>query len=207
AGAAPDLLFDPVSGRWSAVPEDPLPGTVGRQVLPLDGGDAVLVAVPQDGSSPFRPWRLARWSAVTGTWNRLPDPGTVESSPAWFVASGLVVNPSSEVVEVDGDRRATGGILDPATLTWSDVPPFEPAPDQQPSTAGAGRVVVQGGVLDVRDGRWTRLPARPGGFVVQTGDAVTPGGVLALFGGVRSEGDGAWTRDALSADLWLLRLP
>lgn len=207
AGGTPDLLFDPQSRRWSTVPEDPLPGTEGRTVLPLDDGDAVLVAVPQDGTSPFRPWRLARWSATTGTWSRVPASGTVASSPSWFVSAGLVVNPSSEVVEVDGARRETGGILDPATRTWSDVPPFAPRPGQQPSASGAGRIVVQGGVLDVPARRWTPLPDRPGALVAQSGEAVTPGGVLALFGGVRSEGDGAWTKDAMTADLWLLRLP
>ena len=206
-GTPADHVYDTATRTWTALPQDPLPGVSGRTVLAVPGGAVRVAEAPADGK-PYGTWLLARWDAAANAWTRWPDPRIAASSPLWFSTGGRVVNPSGETVDAGPlGLRPTGGIIDPATGASVPVPPFAPEPGVQPSAAGAGRVVALGGVLDVAARRWSDLPHRPGDRVEQAGAGVTPGGVLVEFGGVRAEGDGAWTKAALSDELWVLGLP
>ncbi len=113
-GRPADLLFDPGSGAWERLPDDPLPEVYDRFAVAV-GDDLVLAGSPSaaldDGGVPDTKL-LARLDLATGTWTRLPDaPGP--GYQLWAAGDRLLLN---------GHYRPVW-LLDPATGRWTAGPP------------------------------------------------------------------------------------
>jgi hypothetical protein len=70
-----DVAFDPASGEWTEVPDDPLPPSSGR-TMAWSGRELVLFAhelVPQPGSREPSVVIAAAFDSDRRTWRRLPD--------------------------------------------------------------------------------------------------------------------------------------
>lgn len=188
---SPDLLFDPSTGEWTELPPDPLVPSFDRAMVWTDGELLLLgiEVVPNPGSEGPALYRAAALDVGNGTWRRLPDSGVTGYDPVWFWAAGKVVNPTlgtSDGGEVNGWGRPYphGGMLDPATGEWSDLPPMpEPGSYRGPSVGGGGHVVSSGGaVLDLAAETWSPLPAPPDA-ADEGAAAVWAGDGLLVWGG------------------------
>lgn len=190
-GVTPDSLFDPSTGEWSVLPPDPLIPSFDRSIV-WTGTELVLVGmeVLPPGEASYR-YRAAVLDVAGKTWRRLPDTGIVGSNPVWFWSAGRVVNPTIGQVgdngSVEGTGQPFGGILDPSTGDWSELPPApkHPVPYGGP-TVGGGRYVVteQGAILDLASGSWEALPGPPVAADEQA-VAVWAGDRLIVWGGYR----------------------
>jgi hypothetical protein len=188
-GAFPDLLYDPSTRTWRELPPDPLVPSFDRSMVWT--GDEVLLFAIEDARQPegsFYLYRAAALDIASGTWRRLPDSGIAGYSPTWFWSAGRAVNPTiGRVGDEDemGAGHPYGGMLDPTTGSWSDLP--RPPNDLReyggPSVGESGHVVSwQGAILDVAAGTWSALPPLPvaadeGAAVVWAGDR------LVVWGG------------------------
>ncbi len=211
-GGSVDLLFDPRSSTWTELPDDPLPLTYDRFVVPV-GGSLVLAGSPSDAMPPgtgpedvlvrFDRTLAARFDLDRGEWVTLPDaPGL-----------GTRLLPSDRGPLLDGyDRGSTGWLLEPGSWTWSELP--GPAPehglngviDREQAVydlplgidwlSEAAPVRVYDSAEDVL----RAVPPPPRGESVY-GDAATASGRdLFVFGGQRYSDDG--TRMGGGAWLW-----
>lgn len=128
-GERPDAHFDPRTSTWSELPDDPLPGTFDRYVVPV--GDQQLVLAASSAAALERGQDagklVARFDLDAGRWTRLPDaPG-----------EGYQLLPSDRGPLLNGHFiGAPGWLLDPDTWTWSELP------------EGAGEGHDLNGVLD-----------------------------------------------------------
>ncbi len=167
-GVSPDFVFDPSEGTWRELPLDPLVPSFDRTMV-WTGTELVLLAiehVPQPGSDGPAVYRAAALDPGRDTWRRLPDSEIVGYDPVWFWSAGRIVNPTfgmSDGGEVNGYGRSYphGGMLDPVTGTWSDLPPIPSGLGAYcaSSVAGSGFVACPGvAVLDVGNGTWSPLP-------------------------------------------------
>jgi len=191
--ASPDLLFDPAEGGWRELPPDPVAPSYDRTMV-WTGAELLLLAledVENPGSEGPSLYQAAVLDVAAGTWRRLPDSEISGYDPVWFWSTGRAVNPtigSSDGGDVNGWGRSYehGGILDPRTGLWSELPP--PPTDlgsyHGPSVGGGGHVVSsQGAILDVAASTWSPLPAPPG--AADEGAAVVwAGDRLVVWGGV-----------------------
>jgi hypothetical protein len=189
-GFTPDLLFDPSTGRWHELPPDPLIPSFDRSMV-WTGTELVLIGIEDVGRAPgYKPYvyRAAALDIATETWRRFPDSGIVGSTPDWFWSAGRVVNPTiGRVGNADPLRHPNGGMLDPATETWSDLPKALIGRHWYggPSVGGDRYVVTeQGAILDVATGTWEPLPAPPIAADEQA-LAVWAGDRLIVWGGYR----------------------
>jgi hypothetical protein len=146
--------------------------------------------------------RVATFDIATWTWRRLPDSGT-HGNPTWFRSAGRVVNPEIGHIGDNGPIEGTGppygGIFDPSTGEWSELPPSPPlrwlVPYGGPSVGGDRYVVTeQGAILDVVSGTWEPLPAPPVAAHEQA-VAVWAGDRLIVWGGYR------WNRSFEEAEM------
>jgi hypothetical protein len=118
------------------------------------------------------------------------------------------VNPTIGHVGDNGDVTGSGlpygGIFDPTTDTWSELPrPPENLHEYGGPSVGGGDHVVswQGAILDVAAGTWSNLPPTPvpaddGAAVVWAGDR------LVVWGGFAWKGDPF--QDPLNAEATML---
>lgn len=198
-GERRDHVFDPDSGRWRLLPDDPLPRGYDRFIV-ADGGRLVLAASPMVGpESEGGAKMVAIHSPRTGRWTRWPDaPGG--GWQVWRDGDRLWLNP-----HVGGGG---GGVLDLGSRTWGDYPAGPETPDWDGDTAGlladgGLQIAYPGWVLDVRDGDrdWVRVAEPGAGIFDQTYAAA--GSRLLAAGGQR------WRRDEgeLVADLWVWTPP
>lgn len=211
-GAEPDLVFDPRTGRWSELPDDPLPPSFDRSMA-WAGGLLVLFGkeiVSNPGSEEPALALAAALDLETGRWRRLPDSETLDAYAGqvrWFEVGGRLINPAPGYLdggEVNGWDRPYphGGVLDPRTGEWSDLP-ARPEAALDDTAYGAGLVAgeaahyydYRGFVLDAEANDWIRIPALPESDDV-SGRTVAPAGrSLLVFGGTR------WRRDTTRAEL------
>ena len=196
-GPGPDLVYEPATGAWAALPGDPLSPSFDRSLVALDGRLVLLgiAAVPDPGvEPPF--YRAAVHDLATGEWRRLPDAEVVGGEPTWYAASGLVVNPAlgsadGGAVNAWGRAFPFGGMLDVVGEAWLPLP-GGPAGDGPliGLAAAADTFVVnrQGWVLDVERLAWQQLEPLPG--APSAGAAVVGAGDrIVLFGGSRFGGN------------------
>jgi hypothetical protein len=169
-GVRGDLLYDTASDSWSELPLDPLAETFDRGMV-WAGDEIVLLGIPNVPNPGVEP-SIYRAAALNRDleWRRLPDPEVVGHNPVWHFAGDVVVNAST--VELDGgetnnyDRSyPTGGIFDPATERWSDLPnppehDYQAFRDHVTSIYVGGEQMVTDGngwALDVPTGEWMAL--------------------------------------------------
>lgn len=189
--AAIDEVYDPATGRWARLPDDPLGPSYDRAAAWVDGklllGAKELVASP--GSEKPAVVRLAEFDLATSTWRRLPDSDVIGSGPA--TVGGLVVWPdqgSGDGGEVNnwGRDYPMGGIFDPATGEWAELPETEAGEGLLYSRPGASvtgdLLLASGHLLDPAARAWTRLTPPPAGNLEGQTVVAGPDGLL-VFGG------------------------
>lgn len=214
-GETADHLFDPATGEWSELPADPLSQTFDR-VMVWSGTELILFAhelVPQPGSDGPSLSLVAALDLGTGDWRELPDTGSLGGGGV--LVEGRIVDPRlgwADGGDVNnwGREYPYGGILDPDSGEWSELPN---APDGQDEfSAGlytddqAYYLADRGWVLDLEAGEWDRIGVRPGssddpdGPVTQGVSIAAVGASLFVYGGVRwddwEDSDSEWLDEA-----------
>jgi hypothetical protein len=191
---AVDAALDLGTDRWKQLPDDPLGPSFDRGSAWL--GDRLLLTakdlVPNPGSERPTLTRLAVLDRSLTRWTGLPDSAIIGGSPT--PVAGRVVFP--ETGSADGGQVGNwgrpypyGGIVDPATMTWTPLP--------EPPTAKSGlagylgsvgdRTLVGGHLLSPVTSEWTQLPRAPWPDD-RTGQAVltSPDSIFA-WGGATTE--------------------
>ena len=205
-----DVVYDPSTGVWTALPPDPVRPSFDRFLHETDTGVVLLTQdlVPNAGTKP-PVTRAARLDPETLTWSPLPDGEVVGSYGFWPVGDQLV-NVSAMTAdggETNGWGRdySFGGIFD-VVDGWAALPESVPVvgyDDQFGPVAGSGGgvVVAEGLAFSPASGHWERVPtvARDGagaevelpqtaaGSAVLVGDG---GPVVFVWGGVSWGDDG-----------------
>ena len=206
-GVQADLVYDPAGRAWRELPADPLVESFDRHMV-WTGSEVVMTGienVPQPGSAGPALYRAASLDLTSNEWARFPDSPVTGYAPIWFWAGERVVNGALGVAdggEVGGWERPYpyGGILDPATGTWSALPdpPEEAGPYPGLSLANEDSVIAGNGwILHVPTGTWTPL-SRPPVKVDEGEAAVWAGDRIVVWGGAQWDGIEA----TLVADGW-----
>lgn len=164
---AVDAVLDPGTDRWRQLPDDPLGPSFDRSAARL--GDGLLLTAKDLVADPgaVRPslTRLAVLDRTLTRWTTLPDSAIIGGSPT--PVADRVVFP--ETGSADGGEIGNwgrpypfGGILDPATGTWTPLPepPETRTGVDRPGTVG-DRTLVGGHLLDPVTLAWTPLPRAP----------------------------------------------
>jgi hypothetical protein len=176
---------------WRPLPPNPLPRTH-PQSMAWTGRELVLFGSADIGPDGDQP-PLARAAALRlggRRWRRLPDSQTVLFGPYWVRAGSRLINPA--LGQGDGEYRfgrPHGGVLDPKTGEWSDLPN---PPEAGPFEFGIGVLTpsrgtyffANGWVLDSASGRWFEVPRLGSDRVLVDGRAIAGvGRKLLVFGG------------------------
>jgi hypothetical protein len=180
-----------------------------------DTGDVVLLALDLVDDPGVRPtfYRAAVWHPADGSWRELPPSKIVGSDPSWRWSGGWVVNATRQLVdggEVNnyGHAYPTGGMLEPATGEWTDLPSWsedEPGPGPWLSAAGDDVVVSGQWALRVTSRTWTRVPDEARMPTQDFANAAV-GDRIVVFGGARF-GDDVEPNGELLDDTWVWHLP
>lgn len=205
-GAVADQVYDPETGEFSALPEDPLGPSFNRSAVWT--GDQLLLSahdlVDNPGSEEPSLMRLAALDADLATWHEIGTSQILGVGSAGVSASGRVVWTalgSADGGEINNWGRfyPFGGIFDPGTDTWTDLP-TPPAEGPLPGEAmvAAGRVEVGGQLLDPVALTWAKVPALPTPNTAGAAMIGGPSGVLVWGGG---------DYDTPTADGYLLWVP
>ena len=208
-GVRPDRVYDPAADRWSVLPDDPIGPAYDRNITATSHGLVLtakeLVDNPGGGD---RPSLVLAAVLEDGTWRRLPDSDQL-GGWRWAWTGARLVDPTLGGSDGGGDGAGdygrwfpNGGILDPATGTWSRLPnaPKERTGGWPVETLGGPAIAAEGWLFDERDESWTRVPS-PSDAPEQPGPAVWVGDRLVVVGGVHEDrGD---TVDALSPRVWI----
>jgi hypothetical protein len=190
---APGYLLARDRRSWRPLPKAPLLPT-SAQSMAWSGRELVLFRSAYVGREGLRP-PLARAAALrlqSGRWRKLPDSTTVLFDHYWIRVGSRLIDPALG----DGGEdyrwgRPLGGILEPATGVWSDLPD-PPAPG--PFEAGIGVLTPTAGeyfsehgwVLDTSNDTWIRIPRLGGPRDPVNGRTLASAGrKLLLFGGAR----------------------
>ncbi|WP_250031351.1 hypothetical protein [Paractinoplanes maris] len=196
AGSAPHYLFEPRTGAWTALPEDPLGDAFDRH-LAWSGRELLLFdheRVPNPNSGKPSLTRAAALDLGTRAWRRLPDLPMLSTGP-WLPVGGTLVNPllgGEDGGQVGGWGRTYpyGGQFDPATGAWSPLPDL-PGDKIAGGGARAGDAALYPGlsdvVLDAATGRWQQVPAMPGSRT-HGSTVLAAGARMVVFGGAVREG-------------------
>ncbi|WP_183094707.1 hypothetical protein [Nocardioides stalactiti] len=216
-GIRPDRVYEPATGAWSTLPEDPFKPAFDRLLtwtpeglfltakeIEPDGGPAdpglVLVAVLPDGADE---WRTLPVADQIGAW-RMTWTGTHLVDPSLGGADGGEVNNYGRVLPY-------GGRIDPVTGEWSPLPsPPEESTGGWPVEALRAPVLaVEGWLYDDAAGTWTRLP-EPEDAPPDPGPAKWVGDVLVVLGGadwdVPDDPEDWSPENVWSTDAWAYRL-
>lgn len=186
---AHDELLDPATGEWTRLPADPLEPAYERTMVRV-GDRALLFAkdVPPESGAKAPVFRLAELDLATGKWRRLPDSEVVGT--AGRAVGDLVVFP--ELGSYDGGEVGNwgrdypaGGIYDPATGVWSQLPDRAKSDDglsYARATPAGALLLTDSGLLDPVGRSWITVPEPPGGNLLGQTVVVAPDGLL-VFGG------------------------
>ena len=197
AGGSSLFLLDPTQGTVEELEPAPLPpmsdvddativdGRIlltGREIVVGDEGPHLLIGAIFDPDA---------------GWRRIPDSEVLGNGPM-IEAGGLVVDPSSggaDGGEVERWDRPYpyGGVFDPGTERWSELPPdrppmawtagYLPSPSKDARSTGREVLTADGLLLDPRAGTWRAVPAPPG-VAERSGAAVTwAGDRIFVWGG------------------------
>ena len=212
AGEVADLVFDPKRSTWTDLPDDPLPRTFDRFIVP-SGGHLVLtgssIAALEAGEDSTK--LAARFDPDTGGWIRLPNaPG-----------QGYQLLPTDRGPLLNGHFiDSPGWILDPQTWTWSALPErasehtdlsgvlnrdraIYDIPNSVGQMASTNRLLV----YDSRTDAFVTVPAPPGREDVYDDSSTALGRDLFVYGGQRWTGDGLDGDGELVGDAWLWTAP
>jgi hypothetical protein len=210
-GEVADLVFDPKSSVWRELPDDPLPRTFDRFLVPvgnqlvLSGSSSAALSSGEDSST-----LAARLDLDRGWWS-LPDaPG-----------QGYELLPSDRGPVLNGHFiDSPGWLLDPDTWTWSALPE-QPGghsdlrgvldPDRAtydiPNSVGEMASTMGLYVYVTATEAFARIPAPPGREDVYDDSSTALGRDLFVFGGQRWSGDGITDDGELVTDAWLWTAP
>jgi len=201
-------MYDAERGVWDErIPRDRIqPRLTQRRITATSSGPVVTgvpANVPRDGSVP--PVVAADLYDGT-TWHRLPTTGQVGNN-AWFWTGTRLVDPEPGTLdggETDSWGRSypQGGILDPATGSWSPLPSglTDHGNGWTVNASGGRWVATYGQVYDTGSGRVWELP-RPDDTPDLATTAVWTDRALLVFGGVDSAQ--GYSGDALTNHAWL----
>ncbi|NYG56703.1 hypothetical protein [Nocardioides perillae] len=222
-GEAPDLLFDPATGAWRELPDDPLADSFDRFAVPV-GEQLVLKGSSIEDVRAGRSATVsaARFDLDSWAWTTLPD------AP---VPGFQLVGSDRGPVLVGHFVETSGAVLDPATWAWSRLP--EPGADPRGRTSQLGGVLGRGGAAydvpnsvgemtsrlrvllwDAAAQAYVELPAMPerrdevhddssaalGRDLLVVGGQRWPGGAVGGAAGGSGSGEGELVREAW---LWL----
>ena len=198
-GEVADLVFNPERSRWTELPDDPLPRTFDRFIVPV-GGQLVLTgsshAALKAGEDSAK--RVARLNLTSSEWAALPDaPG-----------QGYQLLPTDRGPLLNGHFiDSPGWILDPDTWTWTELP--QHAGEHQdlsgvldraratydiPNSVGQMASTMRLFVYDSVTETLVPIPAPRGREDVYDDSSTALGRDLFVFGGQR------WTDDSLTGD-------
>ena len=191
-----DQVLDPATGKWTALPADPLAPTYGRHVVATPHG-LVLTGQPevdQPGSRLEESLvRAALLDPATSTWRELPGSDQLQGVFTWtdtrLVDAELFVTDGGQVNSYGRDVPS-GGTLTLPDGQWGRLP------DPPQLSTGGWRVQARGGRLTAIEGylyddateRWTVVP-QPDGAVDNPGAAVWAGDRLIVLGGLTNDQD------------------
>jgi hypothetical protein len=200
-------VLDLSTATWSTLPASPhAPRIDVQNVIATPEGIVVTgvdSTVENDGTVPS--WLFAE--VYDGnSWRRLERSDMVDGW-GWSWTGERLVSPTSDCVD-GGETNPyprcipQGGILDPGTGTWGELPD---APEFDENvwgiTADGGPLVTRfGRVYDDSTGKWMGLPPRPKDAPDYDIAGVWADGTLIAFGGLDSSI--GWTKDALSNQAW-----
>ena len=179
-GERPDHLYDPATGSWQQLPDDPLPDVYDRWAVADE--DRLLVF-----GSPIRQGTQvkvgASYDLTSGAWTELPDaPGA--GYQVWRSGDEAWLNPHF--------GSAGGGVLDLRTDTWAPLPDLPAGLRDNPDLAGVlghGAATYEhdeGWVRDTEHDTWVRIAPRQSEAYDERATAV--GDALVVFGGQRWDG-------------------
>lgn len=208
-GVRPDLVYDVRTGRWSALPADPLGKTFDRGITATTSG-LVLTAhalVPNPGGGANPTYLIAaRYDAKKG-WTRLPDATDMLGGGRWSWTGRLMIAVALDATNGGGDPPGDygryipfGGRLDPATGTWSRLPE---APEYLTGgwpvdAIGGDMVAAEGWVYDDTTQTWRKVP-RPEGAPERPGPAAWVTDRVYVIGG---SSDDRKAEDAYDTSVW-----
>lgn len=172
SGAVPDRAFDPAGSSWSTLPDDPLGPSFDRTAVWL--GDRMLLSahdlVDNPGATKPSLMRLATLNGSLTKWRTLGDSPVLGNGDYPLVAGGRVVWPTTG--SADGGKVGNwgrdypfGGIFDPTTGAWTDLPKAQRAGSglRNYSVATRELVAVAGNLLDPVSRAWVEVPGLPDG--------------------------------------------
>jgi hypothetical protein len=170
---ADDASFDPDSGRWADVPDDPYPAGTTR--LAAFTGKELIVGASRDSSGlQFRVFFQEDEHQPPA------DPGEPLASVS-ATGGRMVSEPSASTVLFPSDGGTpilrTGG-----AEKWTAIPQGDP--ERGPlidGTSGGDWIAVNGHLFDGNTGTWRTLPALPGGASGAGAQGMSEDVVLACF--------------------------
>lgn len=207
-GESDDVAFDPVTGRWETLPDDPLSRVFDRTMVVAGTHLVVAGSSIEDldaGRDPAK--QAARLDLATRRWTRLPDTGP-----------GYQLLPSDVGPLLNGHFIEAGGwLLDPTTWTWSKLPDLPGGQDdlrgvldrggatyEVPNSVGEMSVRFDLRVLDTATRDYVRIPPLEPREHVYDDSSTALGRSLFVYGGQQWVG----TRDGkLVGDAWLWTPP
>jgi hypothetical protein len=211
-GVVADLVFDPARSTWTELPDDPLPRTYDRFIVPV-GDQLVLtgssIAALESGEESTK--LAARLDLAAGEWRALPDaPGQgyqllrTDRGPLlnghFIDSSGWILDPDtwtwSALPDETGEHSDLSGVLDRDRATY-DIP------NSVGQMASSRRVFV----YDTVTKEFARVPAPPGRRDVHDDSSTALGRDLFVFGGQQWTGDGLTGEGELVGDAWLWTAP
>ncbi len=207
-GEVADLIFDPARSTWTELPDDPLPRSFHRFIVPvgdqlvLAGSSSVALNSGEDSST-----LAARLDLARDEWTALPDaPG-----------QGYQLLPTDRGPLLNGHFiDSSGWILDPDMWTWSALPEHtgghndlsgvldrDRATYDIPNSVGQMASTMRLFVYDSHTQAFVTIPAPPGRADVYDDSSTALGRDLFVFGGQRWTGDGLTGDGELVGDAWL----
>jgi hypothetical protein len=211
-GEVPDLIFDPRRSTWTELPDDPLPRSFDRFIVPVEGqlvltGSSSAALDSGEDSSKL----TARLSLAGNDWTTLPDaPG-----------QGYQLLPTDRGPLLNGHFiDSPGWILDPDTWAWSPLPgnsgdhndlsgvlDRHRATYDIPNSVGQMASSMRLYVYDSVTHAFVTIPAPPGRENVYDDSSTALGRDLFVFGGQRWTGDGLRGDGELVGDAWVWTAP
>ncbi len=179
-GEHPDWSFDPATGAWTELPDDPLPTSYSRWIQQKDGKLVLRAQEVVQNPTGDEPWLVTSLDPDTLEWSdpksEAPDPhavGTVDGTLPDDVDRATVEAEWNTLANPPADQMDYGsGAFASALITNEDVYYFRPF----------------GWAYDARSGEWTEIARlEPDGVDERT--YVPVGRELLAFGGIEWHGD------------------
>jgi hypothetical protein len=193
AGVEPDLMYDPETDRWTELPPDPLRPAFSRQMIWTDGALVLLghELVDQPGSAEPSRVLAARFGLEDGAWERYPDSEVIGGPWGWTgdrLVNAAIGSADGGQVNNWGRAHPYGGIFDPASGTWSELPDTPDVLGEVTgfwATGGGWAISGDGWAFHAGSSSWVALRRPAAGMAEEGQAAVWAGDRLFVFGGSR----------------------